>query len=110
VARRLALVGAGLSLLVSAGLLVRLFAIDNVVAFVILIPAVAGALLASSTTKPSAWLVAAGLTSVTALVSLFGFVGLLYVPSIVMFVWSASAPGHEGRAASTRGRGNGVSP
>jgi hypothetical protein len=91
VARKVALIGAGLSLTVSVGLLLRLLLIDNALAFVILVPAVAGASLASSTTRPSAWFAAAALTSVTALVSLFGFVGLLYVPSIAMYLWSASA-------------------
>jgi hypothetical protein len=88
--RRIGTIGAGASLVMSAGLVVRLIAIGNEGVVVILIPAVIGAVAVLLTTRSWVYLAAAVLTSLTAMVSSFGGVGLLYVPSIVMFVWSAS--------------------
>jgi hypothetical protein len=88
--RRIATIGAGVSLVVSAALVIRLVAIGNEPVIVILIPAVIAAILALASARAGVQLAAAILTSLTAMVSLFGGVGLLFVPSIVMFVWSAS--------------------
>lgn len=88
-ARRLVIVGVILSLVVSVGLLVRLFAIDNLEAAFIVAPAIAGALIALLSARTAVVVAAVLLTTGTSLVSLFGGVGLLYVPSIVLFAVGA---------------------
>lgn len=79
-----------LSLTISTALVIRVIAIDNPEALVILAPAIAGGTL--GLTRPRsrlALLVAALLVFATAVVSLFGLVGFLYVPSIALFVAAA---------------------
>lgn len=55
----------------------------------ILVPAFAGGLLAIWRPGRSALIASALLTAVTAVVSLIGGVGLLYIPSIVLFIRGA---------------------
>jgi hypothetical protein len=68
---------------------VRLIVIDNAGAVVILVPAFAGGLLVIWRPGRAVLFASALLTSLTAGVSLIGGVGLLYVPSIVLFVRGA---------------------
>jgi len=79
-----------LSLALSGALVIRLIAIDNPEALVILAPAVAGGTLALARPRSRvALLIAAVLMFATAVVSLIGYVGFLYVPSIVLLTWAA---------------------
>jgi hypothetical protein len=87
---RVALVAAVLSLALTGVLVVRVIAIGKPGVFVILVPALIGALLAIWRSGRVALISAAILTALTAMVSLIGGVGLLYVPSILMFVWGAA--------------------
>lgn len=92
---RLAVVGAGLALVVTAALAVRVIAIDKPGVLVILCPALAGALLALGPGGRIKLIASALLTAITAGVSLIGGVGLLYLPSIVMYAWGAAqSEGH----------------
>lgn len=93
---RLALVAAGLSLALTAALVVRIIAIEKPAVFVILVPALAGGLLALWRRGRAVLVACALLTGLTALVSLIGGVGLLYVPSIVMFIWGATISERDG--------------
>jgi hypothetical protein len=86
---RVALVAAVLSLGLTGVLIVRIIAIDKPGVFVILFPALTGALLAIWRRGRTVLIASALLTVLTAVVSLVGGVGLLYVPSIVMFIWGA---------------------
>lgn len=86
---RVALVAAVLSLALTGVLVVRIIAIDKPGVFVILFPALTGALLAIWRRGRAVLIASALLTALTAVVSLIGGVGLLYVPSIVMFIWGA---------------------
>jgi hypothetical protein len=86
---RVALVAAMLSLALTGVLVVRIIAIDKPGVFVILFPALTGALLAIWRRGRAVLIASALLTALTAVVSLIGGVGLLYVPSIVMFIWGA---------------------
>jgi hypothetical protein len=76
-----------LSLLLSAVLAIRVLAIDKPGVLLILLPAVVGAGLAlwRSDNREVVGL-ACGLTLVTALLSLIGGIGLLYVPTIALFI------------------------
>jgi hypothetical protein len=78
-----------LSLSLTDILIVRVIAIDNAGAVVVLVPAFAGGLLAIWRPGRAVLFASALLTSLTAVVSLIGGVGFLYVPSIVLFVWGA---------------------
>ena len=86
---RVALVAAVLSLALTGVLVVRIIVIDKPGVFVILFPALTGALLAIWRRGPAVLIASALLTALTAVVTLIGGVGLLYVPSIVMFIWGA---------------------
>ncbi len=88
---RIPLAGAVLSLTLTGLLVVRIIAIDKPGIFVILVPALAGALLALRATGRAALIMSALLTTLTAAVILIGGVGLLYLPSIVLFGWGAVA-------------------
>ena len=95
---RHASMGAVISLALTAILAVRIVAIGNTVALVILAPAALGGVLGLRVRTSSALVVAALLTAVTAMVSLIGGVGLLYFPSIALFISAAidrhRAPSH----------------
>jgi hypothetical protein len=80
------LIGAVVSLALTACLAVRLIAIDNAGAFVILVPAMVGSLLALVSKSRMALVLASLLTAITGVVSLIGGIGLLYFPSIALFV------------------------
>jgi hypothetical protein len=88
---RSALVAVALSGAVSTALVVRVLAIGKPEVMIILVPAVIGLVMAL-VARGRAMLIGAGaVTSMTALVSLIGGVGLLYVPSIVLFARAAFA-------------------
>lgn len=89
---RSALVAAKLSLFLTAILIFRIITIGNPEAFVILVPALAGGLLAIWRPGRAVLIASAFLTVVTAGVSLIGGVGLLYIPSIVLFIRGAVSP------------------
>ena len=96
---RVALVGAALSLALTGVLSVRIIAIDKPGVFAILFPALTGALLAIWRRGRAVLIASAFLTALTAVVSLIGGVGLLYVPSVVMFIWGGvSSRKQDGRA------------
>lgn len=86
---RVVVVAASLSLALTAVLVVRIIAIEKPGVFIILVPALAGALLAFWRSGRAVLVTSALLTSVTAAVSLIGGVGFLYLPMIVMFLWGA---------------------
>ncbi|HEX9123525.1 MAG TPA: hypothetical protein VF984_09230 [Actinomycetota bacterium] len=86
---RVVLGAAVLSLVVTAALVVRVVAIDKPAVVVILLPALAGGLLAMWRPGRAALGASALLTALTAMVTLIGGEGLLYVPSIVLFIWGA---------------------
>lgn len=87
---RRARIASVLALAVGAPLVIRVIAIDNPEALVILAPAIAGGLLglAMPRSRP-ALLIAAALVFATAVFLLIGYAGFLYVPSIVLLVWAA---------------------
>jgi hypothetical protein len=91
---RLALIGSIVSLSLTAILAVRLIAIDNAPALVILAPALLGAALGLRVTSRLVLVLAALLTSLTAVVLLIGWIGVLYIPSIVLLVSAAIADSH----------------
>jgi len=77
--------GAWIALALSIVLVVRVIAIDNAGALVIVAPAFVGALLAVAWPQMRAVLLTAlMLIGVTAIFSLIGLVGLLYVPSMIL--------------------------
>ena len=92
------IVAAALSLAVTAALVVRVLVIDKPAVLIILIPPLAGALLALwRPGRRGLIVVACALTAFTAVISLIGGVGLLYVPSIALYLWGlvrASATVH----------------
>ncbi len=90
-----------LSLTLTGILIVRIISIDKPGVFVILLPAFAGGLLAIWRPGRAVLIASAFLTSLTAGVSLIGGVGLLYVPSIVLFIWGAVSSKRQGGAAQT---------
>ena len=78
-----------LSLVVTAALVVRIVAIDKPGVMILLIPPTAGAIVALW--KPWhrwATVMECVLTAVTAVITLIGGVGLLYVPSIALYLWA----------------------
>jgi hypothetical protein len=97
---RVAGVAAVLSLALTGVLVARIIAIDKPGVFVILVPALAGALLALWKSGRAELLASAMLTSLTAVVSLIGGVGLLYLPTIVMFTWGAVVAGRRSERVS----------
>jgi len=101
VRNRVPRVAAILSLALTAALTVRIIAIGKPAVFVILLPALIGALLAIWRRGRAVLIASAFLTALTAVVSLIGGVGLLFVPSIAMFVWGAVLSGRRsGRVAA----------
>jgi hypothetical protein len=100
--RNRAPLGAALLSLALTGLLaVRVTAIGKPGVLVILLPALVGALLALWREGRVVLIASALLTALTAVVSLIGGVGLLYVPSIVMFLWGAVSSAREDGPALT---------
>lgn len=97
---RVAGVAAVLSLALTGVLIVRIIAIDKPGVFVIRVPALAGALLALWKSGRAVLIASAMLTSLTAVVSLIGGVGLLYLPTIVMFIWGAVVAGRRSERVS----------
>jgi hypothetical protein len=88
VKRKTVLIAAGISVVVSGALVVRVIAIEKLAVMVILLPAIVGAILALWRPEDGGILAAAvSLTALTAVVSLIGGVGLLYVPSMILWVW-----------------------
>jgi hypothetical protein len=84
-------VGAWLALVLSSALVVRVIAIDNPEALVIVAPALVGSLLAVRWPDArGALLTAVVLIGVTAVFSLIGWVGLLFLPSLVLLGWAAA--------------------
>ena len=90
---RFVVAGAVLSLVVSAGLVVRILVIDKFGVVVILLPALAGAVLAlwRSDSRQLVGL-ACVLTLATAAVSLIGGAGLLYLPAVALLMAGLSGP------------------
>src|SRR5215204_2037823 len=86
---RVARLGAVVSLVLTAVLVLRIIAIGKPGVFVILAPALTGALLAIWRHGRAVLIASVLLTAATASVLLIGGVGLLYAPSIVMFAWGA---------------------
>jgi len=86
---RVSRVAAMVSLALTVVLVVRIIAIGKPGVFIILLPALAGAFLATWRRGRAVLIVSALLTAATASVLLIGGIGLLYVPSIVLFVWGA---------------------
>jgi len=86
---RVARAAAVLSLALTAVLVLRIIAIGKPGVFAILFPALTGALLAIWRRGRAVLIASALLTAATASVLLIGGIGLLYVPSVVMFVWGA---------------------
>jgi hypothetical protein len=91
-----------LSLLVTGGLTARIVAINKPAVIVILIPALAGAFIAIRRRGRIAVGISALLTALTAMTSLIGGEGLLYVPSIVLFIWGATSSEPPGRMVVRR--------
>jgi hypothetical protein len=82
---KVANVGAWIALALSIALVVRVIAIDNPEALVIVAPALVGALLALGWPQMRMVLLTAlVLIGVTATFSLIGWIGLLYVPSMIL--------------------------
>jgi hypothetical protein len=86
---RVARAAALLSLALTTVLILRIIAIGKPGVFVVLAPALSGALLAIWRQGRAILIASALLTGATASVLLIGGVGLLYAPSIVMFAWGA---------------------
>lgn len=83
-------IGAWIALALSIALVVRVIAIGNPEALVIVAPALVGALLAIAWSQMRvALLTALVLIGVTATFSLIGWIGLLFVPSMVLIGLSA---------------------
>jgi hypothetical protein len=88
---RLAKVGAWIALAPSIALVIRVIAIDNPEALVIVAPAFVGALLALGWSQTRVVLLTAlVLIGVTTTLSLIGWIGLLYVPSILLIGFAAA--------------------
>jgi hypothetical protein len=82
--------GAWIALALSIALVIRVIAIDNPEALVIVAPAFVGALLALGWSQARAVLLTAlVLIGVTTILSLIGWIGLLYVPSIILIGFAA---------------------
>ena len=97
---RVAVVAATLSLALTGVLVVMVIAIDKPGVLVILFPALAGGLLALWRRGRAVLIASALLTALTAVVSLIGGVGLLYLPSVVMFIWGAVVSERQGDRTS----------
>ena len=82
---KVAKVGAWIALALSIALVLRVISIDNAEAIVIVAPALVGALLAIAWSHMrGVMLTALVLIGVTATLSLIGWIGLLYVPSMIL--------------------------
>jgi hypothetical protein len=88
--RRLILFGVVWSLSLTLILAVRVVAIDNSGALIILVPALLGSFLVLRSDRTVVLGSAALLTALTSLASLFGGVGLLYMPPLVLFIVGAA--------------------
>ena len=86
---RHALIGAVVSLALTSVLVVRVVAVGDAGAVVVLAPALLGSLLALRRWNRMLLVLAAVLTAATAVILLIGWVGLLYFPSIALFVSAA---------------------
>jgi hypothetical protein len=86
---RHALIGAIASLALTSVLVVRVVAVGDAGAVIILAPALLGSLLALRRWNRLLLVLAAVLTAATAVILLIGWVGLLYFPSIALFVSAA---------------------
>jgi hypothetical protein len=86
---RVARAAALISLALTTVLILRIIAIDKPGVFVVLAPALSGALLAIWRQGRAILIASALLTGATASVLLIGGIGLFYAPSIVMFVSGA---------------------
>lgn len=91
---KVAKVAAWIALALSIALVLRVIAIDNAEAIVIVAPALVGALLVLAWSQmPAVLLTALVLIGVTATLSLIGWMGLLYVPSMILIglaaVWAS---------------------
>lgn len=86
---RHALIGALVSLILTGILTARVVAIDNAGAVVILMPALLGSLIALKARNRIGLVLAAVLTAMTAIVTLIGWIGVLYFPSVALFVSAA---------------------
>lgn len=83
-------VGAWIALALSIALVLRVIAIDNAEAVIVVAPALVGALLALAWSRMRAVLLTAlVLIGVTATLSLIGWIGLLYVPSMILIGFAA---------------------
>ena len=113
---RVVRVAAVLSLSLTALLVARIIAIGKPGVFAILIPALTGALIAIWRRGRVVLIASALLTAATASVLLIGGIGLLYVPSIVLFIWGAISSSQlvrenpDGVAATFEGRTEGRPP
>lgn len=87
---RLAKVGAWIALTLSVALVIHVIAIANPEALVIVAPAFVGALLAFGWSRTRAVLLTAlVLIGMTTTLSLIGWIGLLYVPSMILIGFAA---------------------
>ena len=92
---KMAKVGAWIALALSVALVLRVLAIDNTEAIVIVAPALVGALLALAWSQMRAvLLMALVLIGLTATLSLIGWIGLLYVPSMILIGLAAVRTSH----------------
>lgn len=82
---KVAKVGAWIALALSVALVLRVIAIDNAEAIVIVAPALVGVLLVLAWSQMRAVLLTAVvLIGATVTLSLIGWIGLLYVPSMIL--------------------------
>lgn len=82
---KVAKVGAWIALALSVALVLRVIAIDNAEAIVIVAPALVGVFLVLAWSQMRAVLLTAVvLIGATATLSLIGWIGLLYVPSMIL--------------------------
>jgi hypothetical protein len=87
---KMARVGAWIALVLSSAFVLRVIAIDNAEAIVIVAPALVGALLVLAWAQMRAVLLTAlVLIGVTASLSLIGWIGLLYVPPMILIGFAA---------------------
>jgi hypothetical protein len=93
---RLARLAATLSLVLTGVLVIRIIAIGKPAVFVILLPALAGAVLAARASGRAALVASAALTAATASVLLIGGVGYAYLFCAALFV-CATVSSREGR-------------
>ena len=92
---KVAKVGAWIALALSVALVLRVIAIDNAEAIVIVAPSLVGALLVLAWSQLRAvLLMALVLIGVTATLSLIGWIGLLYVPPMMLIGLAAVRTSH----------------